>query len=33
MGTWWRIGLLVSLVHLSLWLGIGLLWWKLLGWW
>jgi DASS family divalent anion:Na+ symporter len=33
MGAWWRIGLLVSLVHLCLWLGIGLLWWKLLGWW
>ena len=33
MGTWWRIGLLVSLVNLCLWLGIGLLWWKLLGWW
>ena len=33
MGTWWRIGFLVSLVNLSLWLGVGLLWWKLLRWW
>ena len=33
MGTWWRIGFLVSLVNLALWLGVGLLWWKLLGWW
>lgn len=33
MGTWWRIGLLISLVNLCLWLGIGLLWWRLLGWW
>lgn len=33
MGTWWQIGFLVSLVNLVLWLGVGLLWWKLLGWW
>ena len=33
MGTWWRIGFLVSLVNLALWLGVGLIWWKLLGWW
>jgi DASS family divalent anion:Na+ symporter len=33
MGTWWRIGFLVSLVNLALWLGVGLFWWKLLGWW
>jgi DASS family divalent anion:Na+ symporter len=32
-GDWWRIGFLVSLVNLALWLGIGMLWWKLLGWW
>lgn len=32
-GTWWKIGFLVSLVNLLLWLGGGLLWWKLLGWW
>ncbi len=31
--TWWRVGFLVSLVNLALWLGVGLLWWKLLGWW
>jgi DASS family divalent anion:Na+ symporter len=31
--TWWRIGFLISLVHLLIWLGAGLLWWKLLGWW
>lgn len=33
MGTWWRVGFLVSLVNLFVWLGIGLLWWRLLGWW
>jgi DASS family divalent anion:Na+ symporter len=32
-GTWWRIGFLISLVNLALWLGVGLLWWKALGWW
>jgi DASS family divalent anion:Na+ symporter len=31
--TWWRIGFLLSLVNLALWLGVGLLWWKILGWW
>jgi len=30
---WWRVGFLISLVNLALWLGGGLLWWKLLGWW
>jgi DASS family divalent anion:Na+ symporter len=33
MGIWWRIGFLVSLVNLAIWLGLGLGWWKLLGWW
>ncbi len=32
-GTWWRIGFLVSLLNVVIWLGVGLLWWKLLGWW
>jgi DASS family divalent anion:Na+ symporter len=32
-GTWWRIGFLISLVNLVLWLGVGLVWWKVLGWW
>ena len=31
--TWWRVGFLISLVNVALWLGGGLLWWKLLGWW
>jgi DASS family divalent anion:Na+ symporter len=33
MGTWWRIGFVVSLLNLAIWLGLGLVWWKLLGWW
>jgi divalent anion:Na+ symporter, DASS family len=31
-GTWWRLGLLVSLPNLVVWVGVGLLWWKWLGW-
>ena len=31
--TWWRLGLLMSLVNLVIWLGVGLLWWKALGYW
>jgi DASS family divalent anion:Na+ symporter len=30
---WWRIGFLISLVHLAVWLPIGFLWWKLIGLW
>jgi DASS family divalent anion:Na+ symporter len=32
-GTWWRLGLLISLMNLIIWLGIGPLWWKALGMW
>jgi len=31
--TWWRLGFLISLLNLIIWLGIGSLWWKLLGMW
>jgi divalent anion:Na+ symporter, DASS family len=30
---WWRVGFLISLVHLAIWLPIGFLWWKALGLW
>jgi DASS family divalent anion:Na+ symporter len=30
---WFRIGFLISLFHLIIWIGIGPLYWKLLGWW
>jgi DASS family divalent anion:Na+ symporter len=30
---WFRIGFLVSLLHIAIWLGVGLPWWKFLGWW
>ena len=33
VGTWWRIGLLVSVVNIIIWVGIGGVWWKVLGLW
>jgi DASS family divalent anion:Na+ symporter len=30
---WWRLGLVVSLVNIPIWLGIGGVWWKVLGIW
>src|SRR6185369_11573904 len=30
---WWRYGFFISLVNLVIWLGIGPLWWKLIGIW
>lgn len=33
IGTWWRIGFLMSLVNIFIWLVFGSLWWKLLGLW
>lgn len=30
---WWRMGFLISLVHLAIWLPIGFLWWKAIGLW
>jgi DASS family divalent anion:Na+ symporter len=31
--TWWKLGFLISLVNLVIWLGVGSLWWKVLGMW
>jgi len=33
LGTWWKLGLLVSLVNVVIWLVLGGLWWKVLGLW
>ena len=33
VARWFKIGFLVSLFHLIVWLGVGLPYWKLLGWW
>jgi DASS family divalent anion:Na+ symporter len=31
--TWWWLGLVVSVINITIWTTLGLLWWKLLGWW
>ncbi|GBC77056.1 Putative malate transporter YflS [bacterium HR08] len=31
--VWWRLGVIASWVNLAIWLGIGAVWWKALGWW
>ncbi|WP_257308254.1 anion permease [Geothrix fuzhouensis] len=33
LGAWWRIGLIVSVVNIVIWVGLGGLWWKVLGLW
>ena len=32
-GTWWRNGLIITLVNLVIWLSAGGLWWKVIGLW
>ncbi|MDR3592607.1 MAG: DASS family sodium-coupled anion symporter [Negativicutes bacterium] len=32
-GTWWKIGFMISLINLVIWLGLGSIWWKILGLW
>jgi divalent anion:Na+ symporter, DASS family len=31
--TWWTIGFLASIVNILIWTIVGLIWWKILGWW
>jgi DASS family divalent anion:Na+ symporter len=31
--AWWRIGFVISVLHLAIWLPLGFLWWRLLGLW
>ena len=33
IGLWWKIGLLISFVHLGVWTAVGLGWWRLIGLW
>ena len=33
VSNWFKIGFVVSIFHLAIWLTIGMAWWKLLGWW
>jgi DASS family divalent anion:Na+ symporter len=32
-GTWWKVGFMVSVVNLVIWIGLGSIWWKALGLW
>jgi DASS family divalent anion:Na+ symporter len=31
--AWWRVGFILSIAHLLIWLPIGFLWWKVMGLW
>lgn len=31
--TWWKLGLLASVPNILVWTVVGLVWWKVLGWW
>lgn len=31
--TWWKYGLIASIPNILIWSTVGLLWWRLLGWW
>ena len=33
LGTWWRVGLIVSVVNIAIWVGVGAAWWRFLGLW
>jgi DASS family divalent anion:Na+ symporter len=32
-GRWFSWGFIISFFYLAIWLGIGMVWWKILGWW
>jgi len=32
-GKWWKLGFVISLVNLAIWMGIGMVWWKIVGLW
>jgi DASS family divalent anion:Na+ symporter len=32
-GKWWQLGLIVSVANLLIWLTVGPIWWRALGWW
>ena len=31
MASWWKYGLLISVINIVIWLGVGSLWWKIIG--
>ena len=32
-GLWWKVGLLIALVNIFIWLTVGMVWWKFIGLW
>lgn len=32
-GTWWKLGFMISVVNMIIWVGLGAFWWKALGLW
>lgn len=32
-GKWWTVGLIVSIINIVIWFGVGGVWWKVLGLW
>jgi DASS family divalent anion:Na+ symporter len=30
---WWKVGLIASIINITIWSSVGLVWWKVLGWW
>lgn len=32
-GTWWKLGFIVSVINMVIWIGLGAFWWKILGLW
>ncbi len=33
LGRWWGVGFVMSVVNLAIWASVGLVWWKVLGYW
>lgn len=33
LGTWWRTGLVLGIVHMAIWLVVGPIWWSIIGVW
>ncbi|WP_066802847.1 anion permease [Moraxella oblonga] len=31
LGQWWKVGFIMSVVNMIVWIGVGLVWWKMLG--
>ena len=32
-GKWWQLGFIITTVNVIIWLGIGAIWWKVIGLW